>query len=78
MLRPNKHSDPSLTVLPVAGSVLQLVRNQRIVSLTDLRARLSQVRPEFDPLVVPALHTLYLLGLIAYRRQTDAIEYVGS
>jgi hypothetical protein len=78
MLRPNKHSDPSLTVLPVAGNVLRLLRNKRIVSLTELRMRLSNVRPDVDPLVVPALHTLYLLGLIVYRRQTDAIEYVGS
>ncbi|MFL5481941.1 MAG: ABC-three component system middle component 8 [Gemmatimonadaceae bacterium] len=77
MLRPNKHSDPSLTVVPVAANALQLVRSQRIVSLTDLRLRLNNTRAEVDPLIVPALHTLFLLGLIAYRRKADAIEYVG-
>ncbi|WP_308434361.1 ABC-three component system middle component 8 [Pseudomonas amygdali] len=30
-----------------------------------------------DILFLPALNFLYLMGLIEYRRKTDAVEYVG-
>jgi hypothetical protein len=77
MLRPNKHSDPALTVLPVAAEVLRLVRAKRIVTIASLRDRIASARPETDRLFIPAIHTLFLLGLLEYRQKRDALEYVG-
>ena len=77
MLRPNKHSDPSLTVLPIAGRILAILRTRRIASVSMLRDQICRDRTEAEPLLVPAFHTLYLLGLIAYRGKVDAFEYVG-
>lgn len=78
MLRPNKHSDPDLTVLPVAGKILERLRTDRIAPLPVLREEACGDRLEKQALFVPAIHTLYLLGLVAYRSKSDSFEYVGG
>jgi hypothetical protein len=77
MLRPNKHSDPQLTVLPVAADVLKRLRKKRSCSLTDLRKYVEETGADRTSLLLPSIATLYLLGLVEYRRKTDCIEYVG-
>lgn len=77
MLRPNKHSDPELTVLPVAGKLLAFLRMKRTASVASIREHVCGDRAEVEPLLVPAIDVLYLLGLLAYRRKADSFEYLG-
>lgn len=77
MLRPNKHSDPQLTVLPVAGELLKRIRQKRSCSIADLRKYLEDIGPDRTPLLLPSIAVLYVLGLVEYRRKTDCMEYVG-
>lgn len=77
MLRPNKHSDPQLTVLPVAGQLLKRIRQKRSCSIADLRRHIEELGADRTPLLLPAIAVLYLLGLVEYRRKTDCMEYVG-
>ena len=77
MLRPNKHSDPQLTILPIAGDLLKKIRQKRSCTITDLRKHVESLGDDRVPLLLPSLAVLFLLGLIEYRRKTDCIEYVG-
>ncbi len=77
MLRPTKHSDPNLTVLPIAAAILKKVRKNRACSIADLRKHIEEVGSDRLPLLVPSLAVLYALGLVEYRRKTDSMEYVG-
>lgn len=78
MLRPTKHSDPHATILPVASMLLAHLRRYRTESFVTLRQLVRDNRDDLDPLFVPALNLLFLLGLIEYRAKTDSFEYVGS
>ena len=77
MLRPNKHSDPELTVLPVTGRLLAFLRERRTASVAAIRDHVCGGRVEMEPLLVPAIDILFLLGLITYRRKGDTFEYLG-
>lgn len=77
MLRPNKHSDPQLTVLPVAGDLLKQLRKKRSCSIAELRKYVEDVGQDRMPLLLPSISMLYLLGLVEYRRKTDCMEYIG-
>lgn len=77
MLRPTKHSDPQLTVLPLAAELLARVREARTMALSELRDLANTPNRDREPLFVPALSVLFLLGLVEYRRKTDSFEYVG-
>jgi hypothetical protein len=78
MLRPTKHSDPQLTVLPIAGALLKRIRKKRACTIEDLRKFTESIGPDRIPLLMPSITLLYLLGLVEYRRKTDCMEYVGS
>lgn len=77
MLRPNKHSDPQLTVLPVAGEILKRLRKKRSCSIADLRKYVEDVGSDRTGLLMPSIAVLYLLGLVEYRRKTDCMEYIA-
>lgn len=77
MLRPNKHSDPDLTILPLAGQMLLRLRSERSATLTSLRDAVCGDRADKRALFVPALYTLFLLGTLEYRGKTDSVEYTG-
>ncbi len=77
MLRPNKHSDPQLTVLPIAAALLRHLRKKRSVTITELRKHVEAIGPDRTPLLFPSLAVLFLLGVVEYRRKTDCMEYVG-
>ena len=77
MLRPNKHSDPQLTVLPIAGELLKKLRSKRSCTVADLRKHVEGIGTDRIPLLEPSIAVLYLLGLVEYRRKTDSMEYVG-
>ena len=77
MLRPNKHSDPQLTVLPVMGELLKKLRTKGSCTVADLRKHVDDLGSDRTPLLLPSIAVLFLLGLVEYRRKTDCIEYVG-
>jgi hypothetical protein len=77
MLRPNKHSDPQLTVLPVAGEILKRLKKKRSCSIADLRTYIDNNGADRTSLLMPSISVLYLLGLVEYRRKTDCVEYIG-
>ncbi len=77
MLRPNKHSDPQLTVLAVTGQLLKRLRQKRSCSIAELREYLDELGSDRHPLLLPSIMVLFLLGLVEYRRKTDRVEYVG-
>lgn len=78
MLRPNKHSDPKLTVLPVAGALLKTIRKKRTCSIPELRKVVEKLGDDRLPLLLPSVSLLYLLGTVEYRCKTDSVEYVGQ
>jgi hypothetical protein len=78
MLRPTKHSHPDRTVINVALLLLIRLKARRLESYDALRTYVGKAVSGGDLLFLPALSTLYLLGLIDYHRKTDSLEYVGS
>ena len=77
MLRPSKHSHPDQTILRVAVLLLLRLKIRRLEDFDGLRKYVNKAVRGGDPLYVPALSLLYLLGLVAYRAKTDSVEYVG-
>lgn len=77
MLRPTKHSDPTLTVLPVAAFLLRRLRKHRVESVSGLAARLRKDMPSTNALFAPAIGLLFALALVEYRSHIDSFEYVG-
>jgi hypothetical protein len=77
MLRPSKHSHPDRTVIHVASLLLARLRTKRLEEYALLRALVKKSVAGGDPLFLPALNLLYLLGLVEYRPKTDAVEYLG-
>jgi hypothetical protein len=74
MLRPTKHSHPDLTIVAVAAVLLSVLRKKRSQSYNALEASLRKRLPERVYLFLPAVHLLFLMGLLTYRRQTDSFE----
>ena len=53
------------------------MKSHRIVSYSDLLKHVKVKVSGGEVLFLPALNLLFLLGLIEYKSQTDAIEYIG-
>ncbi|MFO1044522.1 MAG: ABC-three component system middle component 8 [Planctomycetaceae bacterium] len=77
MLRPNKYSDPQLTILPIAGALLKQLKKKRSITIADLKEHVASLGPDRMPLFFPSIAVLYLLGVVEYRRKTDCMEYIG-
>lgn len=77
MLRPTKHSHPDRTVVYVSMVLLSRLKKRRLEDYDSLRSHVKKAVAGGDVLFLPALNLLYLLGLVDYRRKTDALEYVG-
>jgi hypothetical protein len=77
MLRPTKHPHPDRTVINVSLLLLARLKASRLDEYDNLRRYAKKAVSGGDALFLPALNSLYLLGLIEYRRKTGAVEYVG-
>jgi len=77
MIRPSKHAHPDKTLVAVATLLLERLRKRRAAGFDELRDYLDKKRQGVGALFLPALHMLFLLGLVAYRPKTDAFEYTG-
>lgn len=78
MLRPTKHSHPDRTVINVSLLLLMRLKKRRIDDYDSLRKYAKGAVAGGDVLFLPALNFLYLLGMIDYRPNTDAVEYTGQ
>jgi len=78
MLRPTKHSHPDRTVVAVAVNVLAKLKAKRVESYDALLNGCRKSTNGIEPLFLPALNLLYLLGLVEYRPKNDSIEYVAD
>ncbi|MEE9343113.1 MAG: ABC-three component system middle component 8 [Gammaproteobacteria bacterium] len=78
MLKPTKHSHPDRTVINVSLLLLMRLKKRRIDDYDSLREYAKKKVIGGDILFLPALNFLYLLGMIAYRPKTDAVEYTGQ
>lgn len=78
MLRPSKHAHPDRTIIHVATLLLAHLKAVRVEEFTPLRRLVRDMVVGGDHLFLPALDTLFLLGLVEYRPKTDAFEYRGA
>ncbi len=78
ILRPSKHAHPDRTVLNVALLLLERLKDRRVEDFGALRKLAKKSVLGGDVLFLPAMNLLFLLGLVEYRRKTDAFEYLGG
>ena len=76
MIRPAKHLNLDSCVLRAAAVLLVRLREKRICQFSDLRHSLEPLGEDADPIFMPTLHFLFLLGRIDYHPQTDSFEYL--
>lgn len=76
MIRPAKHLNLDTCVLRAAAVLLSRLREERLCAFADLRASLEGFGEDADPVFLPTLHFLFLLGRIEYHPQTDSFEYI--
>ncbi len=77
MLKPSKHTELDQTVIAVSATILRHMRKTQVESYEVVRGLLRESSLANDPLFVPALGFLFMLGLVDYRPKADIIEYVG-
>ncbi len=77
MLRPNKHMNPSRSVIALSGTLLTRLKRIRISEYSSLLAFGIKKNKDSEILFIGAISLLYLLGLIEYRPKSDSFEYVG-
>lgn len=78
MIRAAKHLNLDTCVLRAAAIMLSRLRIERICGFSDLRASLEPFGEDAEPIFLPTLHFLFLLGRIDYHPQTDSFEYLES
>lgn len=77
MIRPAKHLNLDTCVLRAAAVLLSRLREERLCGFVDLRASLDGFGENADPVFMPTLHFLFLLGRLDYHPQTDSFEYLA-
>lgn len=75
MLRPRKHTDPSLSVLNVTALTIDALQRQDVLSYDDLVAWLAMRTSDRVREVHPyALSLLFLVGKLEYLPDLDAVR----
>ena len=75
MLKPNKHTNPMLSVVNIAGLIIEQVKNNDIVSYDDLLNKLVNLTLEsVKDVFLYSLSFLYLLDKIEYIPDFDAFR----
>lgn len=79
MLRPTKHTNPRLSVLNGAATMLNELQQKRIVSYDAMTARLRKsLGPEFEPDFFAYASFLFLIGKVKYTEKTDSFMYIDG
>lgn len=79
MLKPDKHTNPKLSVINVAGLIIAHIKQNDIVGYTDLLNELiQQTSDNVKEIYHYALSFLYLLDKIEYISELDALRLKTS
>lgn len=76
MIQPAKHLNLDTCVLRAAAILLLKLRKERICRFPELCDALEIFGEDTEPVFMPTLHFLFLLGRIDYHPQTDSFEYL--
>jgi len=75
MLKPDRHTNPALSVVNIAGLIIKEVNDDGIVSYNDLLARLKRQTSDSAKHVFHlSLSFLYLMDTIEYIPELDALR----
>lgn len=74
ILSPSKHSHPDKTVIAISLLLLKRLKAKRTEQFDALRGHILEKAPDCDALFIPALHFLFLLGLVDYSAKNDAFR----
>ena len=75
MLKPDKHTNPVLSVVNISGLIIEQIKNNDIVSYDDLLSNLVNLTSEsVKDVFLYSLSFLYLLDKIEYIPDLDALR----
>lgn len=75
MLKPDKHTNPVLSVVNIAGLIIGQIKNNEIVSYDDLLNNLiNQTSESVKEVFLYSLSFLYLLDKVEYIPNLDALR----
>jgi len=75
MLKPDKHTNPVLSVVNIAGLIIEQIKNNEIVSYDDLLNNLiNQTSESVKEVFLYSLSFLYLLDKVEYIPDLDALR----
>lgn len=75
MLKPDKHTDPTLSVVNIAGLIIEEIKNSDIYGYDDLLNNLiNQTSESVKEVFLYSLSFLYLLEKIEYLPDLDALR----
>jgi hypothetical protein len=73
MLKPDKHTNPVLSVVNITGLIIEQIKNNEIVSYDDLLNNLiNQTSESVKEVFLYSLSFLYLLDKVEYIPNLDA------
>jgi hypothetical protein len=79
ILKPTKHTNPSLSVLNGAALMLKAIRKKRIMSYEEMNMHLEKnLGKEFVSDFSVYAGFLYILGKISYSEKNDSFIYVET
>jgi len=75
MLKPDKHTNPVLSVVNIAGLIIEQIKNNEIISYDDLLNNLIiQTSDSVKNVFIYSLSFLYLLDKVEYIADLDALR----
>ena len=75
MLKPDKHTNPVLSVINIAGLIIKVIKDDGIVSYNDLLISLkNQTSDSVKNVFHYSLSFLYLMDTIEYISELDALR----
>ena len=75
MLKPDKHTNPVLSVVNIAGLIIDQIKNNDIVSYDDLlNTLINQTSESVKDVFLYSLSFLFLLGKVEYIPDLDALR----
>ncbi len=75
MLKPDKHTNPVLSVVNIAGLIIEQIKSNEIISYDDLLNNLiNQTSDSVKDVFLYSLSFLYLLDKVNYIPDLDALR----
>jgi len=75
MLKPDKHTNPELSVINIAGLIIEQIKNNEIISYDDLLSSLvNQTSENVKDVFLYSVFFLYLMDKIEYIPDLDALR----